>query len=136
MEYLGSCHCAALGFAFSTQREPAHWPVRACQCRFCRSHGARTTSDPAGSLALLAKGAGQLVRYRFGLGTAEFWICGRCGVYVGAVTSDGRFGLVNLNALVEPIPLPDVQSMSYDGETSDQRIARRAQRWTPIRPAA
>ena len=136
MDYLGSCHCAALGFTFRTQIEPAAWTVRACQCRFCRSHGARTVSDPAGQLAFVARDPARLVRYQFGLRTAEFWICAHCGVYVGAVTRDGRYGLANVNALTEAsIPaLPAARPMSYDGETEAERIARRAQRWTPIAP--
>jgi hypothetical protein len=30
-----------------------------------------------------------LTRYRWGLATADFLVCGRCGVYVAAVLSEG-----------------------------------------------
>ena len=56
---------------------------RACQCGFCRRHGARTVSDPAGA-ASLSLGE-KAMRYRFGTGTTDFLICGRCGVYVAAL---------------------------------------------------
>ena len=50
----GRCHCGAIGFSFRTAKTPDQWPLRACQCRFCRGHGAQTTSDPDGSVAFQA----------------------------------------------------------------------------------
>jgi hypothetical protein len=134
MIYSGTCHCEAIGFQYETALTPSDWPMRACGCRFCRTHGAVTTSDPGGALELVCREPGQLMRYRFGLGTADFWVCRGCGVYVGAATSDGRFGLVNTNALIDRHPaLPPPRPMSYDGETAAARMARRAQRWTPLK---
>ncbi|HEY0480536.1 MAG TPA: NUDIX domain-containing protein [Kofleriaceae bacterium] len=134
MIYLGACHCGALGFAYETALAPSAWPIRACACGFCRSHGAATTSDPAGTLELTCRDAEQRVRYRFGLRTADFWLCRTCGVYLGAATADGRFGLVNTRALVDrSLALSPPQAMSYDGETAASRIERREQRWTPVR---
>ena len=48
--FRGSCHCAAIGFSFQTRLSVDQWSVRACQCQFCRAHGALTTSDPTGRL--------------------------------------------------------------------------------------
>ena len=80
--YEGACHCGAVTAAFETAIEPAAMDVRADQCGFCRRHGAKTVSDPAGRLALrFAEGA--VERYRFGTGAAEFLICKCCGGYIG-----------------------------------------------------
>jgi len=137
MIYLGACHCAAIGFAYNTAVPPGSWPLRACACRFCRGHGAVTTSDPLGALELICRDAERLLRYRFGLRTADFWICRSCGVYLGAATIDQGFGLINTNALVDrPAQHSPPQPMSYDGETAPARTARREQRWTPMRPVA
>ncbi len=109
--------------------------MRACQCGFCRKHDALSVSDPAGSLSFSAGDSGALIRYRFGLRTADFVLCGNCGVYVGAVirTGDARFGIINLHALDETPPgLPAAQPISYDGETTTGRVGRRAERWTPV----
>ena len=134
MIYSGACHCEAIGFAYETAMVPAAWPIRACACRFCRTHGAATTSDPGGGLELVCRDAAQLMRYRFGLGTADFWLCRACGVYLGAATNDGRFGIINTHALVDrSVTLPAPQTTSYEGETATARVARRQQRWTPIR---
>jgi len=136
MIHRGTCHCRAIGFAYETSLAPPDWPMRACACRFCRSHGAATTSDPHGALELACRDPDQLVRYRFGLGTADFLICRTCGVYLAAITADGRFGLINTNALADrPAELPPPQAMAYDGETASGRTARREQRWTPVRAA-
>src|SRR5215469_15921681 len=95
--FTGSCHCGALGFSFNTALPVAEWSVRACQCGFCRAHGAVTTSDPAGRLVFRIGQRESLRRYRFGLKTADFLVCGVCGVYVGAQieTPRGAFGIVN-----------------------------------------
>ena len=128
MDFQGRCHCGAIRFAFETEQPLA---PRACQCSFCRKHNARTVSDPAGS-ATLTLGS-ETLRYRFGEGVSDTLLCGRCGVYVGAVCEIGGrlFVTLNLNAFDDPrwdlAPAP----VSYDGEARDARIERRAERWTP-----
>ena len=135
MTYSGQCHCGAVGYAFETRLPPSAWPIRACGCSFCRAHGAQTTSDPQGSIAFRVADPARLVRYRFGLCTADFLICAQCGVYIGAAitTGRGRYGIVNINAM-RPVPagLAQPQPMSYEGENETQRAERREARWTPI----
>ena len=92
-------------------------------------------SDPSGSVRFEIPDSGALERYRFGLRTAEYLICARCGVYVAAVLSSsrGRFATLNVNAMSPPpMDLPDAQPVSYEHETQVQRIARRERRWTPV----
>jgi hypothetical protein len=133
MIHLGACHCGAIGFAYETALEVAAWTMRACDCRFCRSHGAATTSDPAGALELTCRATDRLVRYQFSLRTADFLLCRDCGVYLGAITTDGRFGIINTNALIDRPSLPPTTPRSYSGETAAGRTARRRDRWTPVR---
>jgi hypothetical protein len=131
----GSCHCGALGFEYHTALEPAAWPVRACQCSYCRAHGAACTSDPAGSVEFTHEKPKLLSRYRFGHKSADFIFCSRCGSYLGAMTDvSGRtLAVINVNVLdPRPNELPDAQPISYDGETSEARESRRAMRWTPV----
>jgi hypothetical protein len=135
-EFKGSCHCGALGFSFATALAVARWNVRACQCGFCRAHGALTTSDPAGRLAFHINSAATLHRYRFGLKTADFLLCRRCGVYLGAQieTARGAFGIVNVRAIMPTsIALPDPAAADYGAEDAAARISRREKRWTPMR---
>jgi hypothetical protein len=133
--YPGSCHCGALGFSFQTAVPVEQWSVRACQCRFCRAHGALTTSDPVGRLTFHANDAGSLQCYRFGLRTADFLMCRRCGVYIGAQieTARGAFGIINARALT-PVPqqLPLPAPADYSSESPDERVDRREKRWTPL----
>ena len=129
----GRCHCAAIGYDFSTELAPSAWPIRACQCSFCRAHAALSTSDPRGSLVFHAHEPDQLERYRFGLRTADFLLCRRCGVYIGAqIDSErGSFGIVNTRALTSALELV-ATPMTYEGEDILQRTQRRESRWTPI----
>lgn len=132
--YHGKCHCGGITVAFETGIAPEMADVRECQCSFCRIHGARAASDPAGRLTFAEATPGALHRYRFGLRTADFLVCNGCGAYMGCILTaeDGAWGVVNLNTLddrtrfVRP-PAP----FDYDNEDTAGRIARRKQRWTP-----
>jgi len=133
--FSGSCHCGALGFAFETAVPVAQWSVRACQCRFCRVHSALSISDPAGRLTFRVNEVDALQRYRFGLKTADFLVCGRCGVYLGAQieTARGAFGIINALALA-PVPdeLPAAAPADHSSENTGERVTRREERWTPL----
>jgi hypothetical protein len=133
-EFAGRCHCGAIELTFTTRRAAAELPLRACQCGFCRKHGARTTSDPDGWLEIRARDAQALARYRFGLGTADYLVCARCGVYVAAVMEEaGRaVAIVNVNALSEASAFERAATpMVYDREDEAARRARRRKLWTP-----
>lgn len=135
MQYKGRCHCGSIGFFYRTERPPKDWSIRACQCSFCRAHGARTTSDPAGSVEYFADRPDQLQRYRFGLNVTAFLICKTCGVYVGAVTevSAALLTIINSNALYPlPADIPEAVPVIYDGESVDARNRRRQRAWTPF----
>ena len=133
-EYSGGCHCGAIGFRYRTAISPADWSVRACQCAFCRAHDALSTSDPAGSLDFFAAQPTELQRYRFALGTADFLLCRRCGVYIGAILAaeEGVVGIINTHALKpQPAGLAAPAEATYDGEQTGGRVERRIARWTP-----
>jgi hypothetical protein len=113
---------------------PEQISLRACGCSFCRAHNTRTTSDPQGSVEIWAADWSRVEPYRFGSGTAEFLICRRCGVYIGAVcdTAGGTRAVINTNCLDncaaftgQPAPV------DHDRETMENRRARRAANWTP-----
>lgn len=131
----GVCHCGAIGFVYDTPFVPEAWPIRACQCTFCRVHAALSTSDPHGSLRFIEHVPAALNRYRFGRKTADFLICRACGAYVGAIMESGGkgFGLINVRVLQSLLDrLPEAQPMVYEGEGLAERVARRESRWTPI----
>ena len=132
--YAGSCHCGNIVLAYRTSVPPSEWPIRACQCSFCRAHGAETTSDPSGSVTFRVADADRLQQYRFGSRSADFLVCGICGVYVAAVmkTSRGQFATVNVNTLAAAEPRAAAAAVSYDEESSEEKRSRREQRWTPL----
>lgn len=93
----------------------------------------RAVSDPDGAATL--KLGPETIRYRFGLGVTDFLICGRCGVYVGALANlDGRdLVTLNLNAFDDPQRDLGATPVSYEGESAAMRSARRGERWTAVR---
>jgi hypothetical protein len=134
MIFNGSCHCGTIEVRFATRKALPDLPLHACQCAFCRKHATRTTSDPDGSLTLVVHAPQLLSKYEFGLVTAQYLVCGRCGIYVAAVSAGagGERGLVNVNCLDERAAfLGTPKPVSYDEEGRDARLARRAKNWTP-----
>jgi hypothetical protein len=128
--HAGGCHCGAIRIEFTTGRPLA---PRACQCSFCRRHGARSVSDPDGAATIAC--AVQPIAYRFASRAADYLICPVCGVYLGAVTGppDARLATLNLNAFDDPRPDLGAEPVSYDGESVERKAGRRRQRWTPVR---
>ncbi len=132
--YEGGCHCGALSVRYTTALEPRGWSIRSCSCSFCTRHGARYTSDPQGRVELLVRDARLARRYTFGTRTADFVLCGSCGVFLCAV-AEGRLAVVNVSCLaVTGTPPPTL--VSSDDESVEGTRARRARAWTPFHEAA
>lgn len=132
----GRCHCGRIGFRFQSALAPQELSLRRCGCSFCRRHGARTTSDPGGSVRFEIGEPAALRRYRFGLRSADFLLCAECGTYLAALIEDGGKAYATLNAnCFEQAELltQDAPIVVYEGETLEQRIARRMAKWTPVR---
>lgn len=134
MRLEGTCHCSNVAVVLETRQAPADLPLRACACSFCRRHRARTTADPLGRAQVGAKDASLVSRYVFGLRTAEMLVCARCGVYCAGVLreGDGGWAVINANLFLNPSFDRPAQTVSYEGETAEQRIARRKRMWTPL----
>jgi hypothetical protein len=134
MEHPGGCHCGNVQVRLRLSKPPSDNPLRACSCSFCRAHQTRTVADPAGLFEVTAKDWRLVEPYRFGSRTADYLICRRCGVYVGAIceTAGGLRAVVNVNCLADRALFTQVPSTpDYDGETSEARLARRAVNWMP-----
>jgi hypothetical protein len=128
----GRCHCANIVFSLAWEPDPTQIPARACTCSFCVKHGGVWTSYPKGTLEVSVRSPSLVSKYSFGTRTAEFHICTRCGV-VPVVTSsiDGRlYAVVSVNAFegVNPALLRHAPA-SFDGEGTDDRLARRKRNW-------
>ncbi|HEY0646682.1 aldehyde-activating protein [Phenylobacterium sp.] len=129
----GHCHCGAIRVELAPGRPVAELPVRACQCGFCRRHGARTTSDPMSRLNIEAA-PGSLNRYRFGRRAVDALLCEECGVYVASMLEADGALLATLNvAGVDLDGFEDrtAEPVTYDDESDEERLARRKARWTP-----
>lgn len=134
MRHDGGCHCGAIAMIYESDVAPEDTEVRACQCSFCCKHASRAVSDPAGKVTLVLHDEAAVQRYRFGLGTADYYLCGRCGVYVAAVMPDGErhYAVAILNAFDDPVAFTQPATPSdYSAEDEAGRRQRRRERWTP-----
>jgi hypothetical protein len=97
----GSCHCSRVHVSLQTMRAAADCSPRACDCSFCRKHGAAWLSDPQGALRVHIHDPTDLRTYRQGSDTADMLLCAHCGVLIAVVFahSDGLFGALNAACL-------------------------------------
>ena len=128
----GGCHCGNIRLSLEWPADAPRIPARACSCTFCRKHGATWTSHPQAALVLRIADATHVERYAFGTRTADFHVCKRCGV-PAVVTSriDGHdYAVVNINTFegVDPAMF-DRSTSDFDGEATEDRLARRKSRW-------
>lgn len=127
----GRCHCGNLGFELETALSWETIRPRECDCSFCRAHAARCVSDPLGRAKVFVADPERLVRYSFGLRTAEFLVCKSCGVYIGAFAEEEAGGFATLNLRATAHHARSGAATSYGLETAEGRRARRRERWTP-----
>src|SRR5882757_3288857 len=120
----GRCHCGKLEVEFDTEMSVDELPLRADQCSFCRKHCARTTSDPHGRVRISVHDS-KILRYQFGLKTADFLVCEKCGVYMAAVISTGNssYATLNINVLDRAAEFTRAAlPVSYESESASERI--------------
>jgi len=75
-----------------------------------------------------------VTRYQFGSKTADFHVCRACGVVpIVTCTIEGtRYAVFNVNTFDDAARAQVVTTASdFEGETTDNRLARRRRNWTP-----
>lgn len=136
-EYHGACHCGSIKVHFRTQKTPAELRSRACQCTFCRLHGASFTSDAAGSLSIVKNSSSIANPYRMGTGTADFLTCTNCGVVPAATwkRDDGKLlSVVRVQCLDirDELEKHEIRwDLDHELTKPEERFARRSRTWTP-----
>jgi hypothetical protein len=97
----GGCHCGNIRVELDLPRDPGAYAPRACDCSYCRKHGAAWVSDPQGALRLWVGDERCAGTYRQGSGVAELLLCRNCGVAVGALyRAEGRlYGVLNARVI-------------------------------------
>ena len=129
----GGCHCGGLRVELTTQQSPAILQARACDCSFCRKHGAAYVSDPAGGMRVIETTKAALQEYRHSSRTAQFLICAACGVLIAVcfTASDGVYGAVNACCLEEEPRLGPALAASPQRLTPQERVERWRMLWVP-----
>lgn len=100
-EVSGGCYCGNIQVDVRFTRPPDTYNPRACDCDFCRMHGAAYVSDPQGSLRIRVRDADQLSSYRQGSGRAELLLCRNCGVLIAPILrqDDRIYASVNVRVI-------------------------------------
>jgi hypothetical protein len=129
----GQCYCGNIHLTMTLSCELHAVHPRACDCDFCRKHGAEYVSDPLGSLHIRIKAEREVGRFRQGSDIAELLLCRTCGVLVGAFYRDGDqlFGTVNVRALEDYAAFGASVAVSPKSLSPDEKTKRWQQVWFP-----
>lgn len=127
----GGCHCGRVGVVFETAHTPSTLQPRACDCSFCRKHGAAWISDASGRLTVDATTPSDVRSYRQGSESARFLLCAHCGVLVAVVfeADDERFAAVNVGCLDDVIAFPAPVVASPQRLDASEKIDRWRMLW-------
>jgi hypothetical protein len=126
----GGCHCGNITVRVELEHAPDACAPRACDCEFCRKHGAAWVSDPRGSLSILIRDERDASRYAQGDRLAEMLLCRNCGVLVGALWREQRlYGVVNAAVLDAPVAFAAVQRVSPRTLPADAKTSRWQSIW-------
>lgn len=131
----GTCHCGNIGFVLLWPESESEIPVRRCGCSFCQKHQGAWTSHNHSELRVQIDDASLVSKYRFGTGTADFFVCSVCGVvpFVVSEIDDNLYAVVNVNVFGD-IPRVSFSSSAtdFDGEDTGSRLERRKRNWIPV----
>ena len=131
---LGKCHCGNIAFELQWPQADGEIAVRACGCDFCVKHGGVYTSHARGALAARIGDRAQVTQYRFGTGTAEFYVCKQCGAvpFVTSTIDDNVYAVVNVNTFENVArELLQRSASDFSAESTAERLARRQRNWIP-----
>lgn len=79
----GGCHCGNVHLEITLTAATSMQSPRACDCDFCRKHGAAYVSDPQGKLRIDVRNENDFGKYKQGSGISDCLICRNCGVLIG-----------------------------------------------------
>jgi|SRR5579872_515804 len=127
----GGCHCGRLTLALVRSLDLAGIAPRACDCSFCRKHGASYISDPEGTLKITARSRDDLHKYRQGSQLADLILCRECGVLVGVIYDSGSrlYGTVNAGCLDGDAKLAAPVTASPQMLSPDEKVQRWKKLW-------
>ena len=129
-----SCHCGNIRVMLDWPAPGSTISVRACGCSYCVKHGGVWTSHPNARFHLNVADESRVRKYRFGTRTADFHVCSTCGVVpiVTCVIDGSRYAVLNANTFdgVDKSQLSQAGA-NFEGETVENRLARRRRNWTP-----
>lgn len=125
----GGCHCGRVELTAELSQAPSLYSPRACDCDFCRKHGAAYISDPSGRLRVRLRSESDARKYHQGSGEAEFLLCATCGVLVAVLYRTDRLIYGALNARVA-----DTADFGVTTPASPKTLsaADKVQRWREI----
>ena len=126
----GGCHCGNIALSVELTKTADSYHPRACDCDFCRKHGAIWVSDPRGSLSIRIRDENDAARYVQGDGIAEMLLCGRCGVLVAALWREPPlYGVVNAGALDARGEFADTKPVSPKELSAAEKMSRWRSLW-------
>jgi len=129
-----SCHCGNIRFDLQWPIDAEEIAVRSCGCFFCVKHAGAWTSNRNSILTVKISDPSSISKYQFGTKSADFYVCGVCGV-VPLVVSDIEgtlYAVVNVNTFANLGKLKtSTTSTDFDGEETGSRLERRQRNWIP-----
>jgi hypothetical protein len=127
----GGCHCGNITYIAEFSDNLINYIPWACDCTFCRRHGAAYTSDKNGSLTIKIMNESLVNRYRQGSRIADFLVCKKCGVMTNVCYQGANclYGSINIRSSDEYNLFSSSQGMRLTQLSDEARIQRWKDNW-------
>lgn len=132
MTMIGSCQCNNIKLTWNVI--DFTMTPRACQCDYCLSKKAAYVSKPGSLVEVEVNDKSLLRTVKHGSKTAIFHECASCGelVFVTVVLDGEIYGVVNSNNLVNKFGFAEPVSMSFEGQSKQEKESRWKSNWCRI----
>jgi hypothetical protein len=134
MALRGGCQCGNLQVVWKTVDYSV--APRACQCEYCRRHGAAYVSKAGTAFSAHIARPAQYRVVHHGSGMAQFHECSHCGelVFVTAQLNGDCYGALNAACLGNPLGFAEPVCVQLAAQTPEQKTQRWLETWCrPVR---
>ena len=127
----GGCHCDNIRVDIGLTAAPGNYRPRACDCDFCRKHGAAWLSDAKGSLRIHINDPRERGSYRQGSEQAELLLCRKCGVLVGVMhqIEQRMYAAINVRVVHDAVQFGAEQTVSPQKLSPNEKVNRWRSLW-------
>ena len=125
--------CECKNILIDWRRNSTELHCRVCSCKYCQKNKTEYISEQDSSFSFHINDSENHTMVKHGHETATFHECNNCGVsFVTCEIKGICYGIINAKVMGIKGYILDPEPRDYSGETVDERLIRRKERWSKV----